>query len=501
MLHPPGTRLGPYEIASAVGAGGMGDVYKARDTRLKRTVAVKVAKEQFEERFRSEALTVAALNHPHICTLFDVGPDYLVMEYVEGKALRGPLPGPSAAPGRRDRRRPRARPPPRRRPPRPQALEHPADEGGVKVIDFGLAKRRSAVPGDGREPPDADRGRGDPRNAAVHGPGADRREAGRRAHGHLRFRPGAVRDADRPARLRGQERGQRDGGDPGTGSRADLGPDAADAAGARAGGADLPGQGPGRALAVGPGAEARAGVGRPCGLRACRRSAALEDGHGRRSDRPRFRGHRVCDRPSQREASQAPPRPARNRPAREVRDRPAAADGRLARRRADCAAADSGRRDDAEAVHQGPRFRRPHARAWYRKRHGALLVPGWKADRFLRFPRGPEKGQPLRRPTRGPVPAHIGGDKTGCLAKRLPKRSRSWTDRGRGPGARASCSPSWEPGQCGGWTVPSSRRVLEWGWSRRGRLRSTAPARRRRATAFSGRPAEGPTPWAISIRS
>ena len=80
MPLPPGTHLGPYEIVSAVGAGGMGDVYKARDTRLDRTVAVKVSKEAFEERFRNEALTVAALNHPHICTLFDVGPDYLVME-------------------------------------------------------------------------------------------------------------------------------------------------------------------------------------------------------------------------------------------------------------------------------------------------------------------------------------------------------------------------------------------------------------------------------------
>ena len=129
MPHPPGTRLGPYEIVSPVGAGGMGEVYKARDTRLERTVAVKVSKESFEERFRNEALAVAALNHPHICTLFDVGPDYLVMEYVEGKALRGPLPvADVAAPGRPDRGRPRARPPTRDRPPRPQALEHPADE-------------------------------------------------------------------------------------------------------------------------------------------------------------------------------------------------------------------------------------------------------------------------------------------------------------------------------------------------------------------------------------
>src|SRR5215469_10830649 len=87
-----GTRLGPYEILAPIGAGGMGDVYKARDARLNRTVALKVAKEQFSERFHREAEAVAALNHPNICTLHDVGPDYLVMEYVEGQPLRGPLP-------------------------------------------------------------------------------------------------------------------------------------------------------------------------------------------------------------------------------------------------------------------------------------------------------------------------------------------------------------------------------------------------------------------------
>jgi Tol biopolymer transport system component/tRNA A-37 threonylcarbamoyl transferase component Bud32 len=87
-----GTRLGPYEIVAPIGGGGQGDVYKARDTRLNRTVALKVAKEQFSERFHREAEAVAALNHPHICTLHDVGPDYLVMEYVEGQPLEGPLP-------------------------------------------------------------------------------------------------------------------------------------------------------------------------------------------------------------------------------------------------------------------------------------------------------------------------------------------------------------------------------------------------------------------------
>ena len=79
------------------------------------------------ERFRNEALAIAALNHPHICALFDVGPDYLVMEYVEGKRLQGPLPVDEALRlAATDRRRPRARPQPRHRPPRPQAVEHPA---------------------------------------------------------------------------------------------------------------------------------------------------------------------------------------------------------------------------------------------------------------------------------------------------------------------------------------------------------------------------------------
>jgi eukaryotic-like serine/threonine-protein kinase len=92
MSLSAGARLGPYEILAPIGAGGMGEVYKARDTRLDRIVAIKVSKEQFSQRFEREARAVAALNHPHICTLHDVGPDYLVMEYIEGQPLKGPLP-------------------------------------------------------------------------------------------------------------------------------------------------------------------------------------------------------------------------------------------------------------------------------------------------------------------------------------------------------------------------------------------------------------------------
>src|SRR6266436_820282 len=87
-----GDCLGPYEILAPLGAGGMGEVWKARDTRLDRIVAIKVSKEQFSERFEREAHAIASLNHPHICQLYDVGPNYLVMEYVEGTPLKGPLP-------------------------------------------------------------------------------------------------------------------------------------------------------------------------------------------------------------------------------------------------------------------------------------------------------------------------------------------------------------------------------------------------------------------------
>jgi eukaryotic-like serine/threonine-protein kinase len=141
-----GTKLGPYEILDLIGAGGMGEVYKARDTRLDRIVALKVSKDQFSERFEREARSVAALNHPNICALYDVGPNFLVMEFVEGENLAGPLPLETAVSYARQIA---------------EAIEaahekgivhrdlKPANvkvtpAGTIKVLDFGLAKALSA---------------------------------------------------------------------------------------------------------------------------------------------------------------------------------------------------------------------------------------------------------------------------------------------------------------------------------------------------------------------
>src|ERR1700741_2399884 len=107
MALTSGTKLGPYEIQTPLGAGGMGEVYRARDTRLDRTVAVKILPQHLsdnpeaKQRFEREARAISSLNHPHICTLHDVGSQdgtsYLVMEYLQGETLadrlhRGPTP-------------------------------------------------------------------------------------------------------------------------------------------------------------------------------------------------------------------------------------------------------------------------------------------------------------------------------------------------------------------------------------------------------------------------
>ena len=158
MPLEPGVKLGPYEIVSAIGAGGMGEVYKARDTRLDRTVAIKVLPEHvasdpdLKQRFEREAKTISSLNHPHICTLYDIGSqdgiDFLVMEYLEGDTLahrlaKGALPLDQAltvaieiadALDKAHR----------------QGITHrdlkPGNimltKGGAKLLDFGLAKLR-----------------------------------------------------------------------------------------------------------------------------------------------------------------------------------------------------------------------------------------------------------------------------------------------------------------------------------------------------------------------
>src|ERR1700751_2212175 len=92
MALAAGTKLGPYEILAPIGAGGMGEGWKGRDTRLDRVVAIKVSAAQFSERFGREAKVIAALNHSNICQIYDVGPDYLVMEYIEGESPKGPMP-------------------------------------------------------------------------------------------------------------------------------------------------------------------------------------------------------------------------------------------------------------------------------------------------------------------------------------------------------------------------------------------------------------------------
>jgi serine/threonine-protein kinase len=144
----PGAQLGPYRIDNKLGEGGMGAVYRATDTRLNRRIAIKVSAEQFSERFKRESTAIAALNHHNICQIYDVGPNYLVMEYVEGAPIKGPLPVEEALSIAKQI---------------VAALEaahvkgiihrdlKPANilvspAGAVKLLDFGLAKQSNAEP-------------------------------------------------------------------------------------------------------------------------------------------------------------------------------------------------------------------------------------------------------------------------------------------------------------------------------------------------------------------
>jgi serine/threonine protein kinase len=155
MPLSPGEQFGPYTLVSPLGEGGMGEVWKARDTRLDRTVALKMSKASFTERFGREARAVAALNHPNICTLHDVGPNYLVMEFIEGESPKGALPLEIALGYARQIA---------------DALEaahekgivhrdlKPANikikpDGTVKVLDFGLAKTIETPSGDPQSSP------------------------------------------------------------------------------------------------------------------------------------------------------------------------------------------------------------------------------------------------------------------------------------------------------------------------------------------------------------
>src|SRR5579864_5249282 len=155
-----GDKLGPYEILAPIGEGGMGQVYRARDTRLGREVALKVSSARFTERFEREAKAIAALNHPNICQLYDVGPNYLVMELVEGPTLaerikKGAIPLAEALPIASQIA---------------DALEaaHEKDiyhrdlkpgnikikpDGAVKVLDFGLAKMGGTPTADAPDSP------------------------------------------------------------------------------------------------------------------------------------------------------------------------------------------------------------------------------------------------------------------------------------------------------------------------------------------------------------
>ena len=216
MSPSPGTRLGHYEIVETIGKGGMGEVYRARDTRLPRDAAIKVSAERFSERFAREAHAIASLNHPNITTLYDVGPDYLVMELVEGPTLadrirQGPLTLDEASAIARQIA---------------DALEYAHEkgivhrdlkpgnvkirpDGVVKVLDFGLAKsglsnsasRSDESPTISAHQTEAGVMLG---TAAYMAPEQAKGQRGGQARRHLGVRLRVLRDADRHAAAPGR---------------------------------------------------------------------------------------------------------------------------------------------------------------------------------------------------------------------------------------------------------------------------------------------------------
>ena len=198
-----GACLGPYRIESKLGEGGMGEVFRAIDTRLGRAVAIKITREQFNARFQREARAISSLNHPNICILHDIGPNYLVMELVEGETIAARLK--------------RARCPRKRRSVTPRqiaaALEA-AHEKGIIHRDLkpgNMMLTRSGVEGPGFRAGDAG-GRPDPHrrtngdgHARLYGAGAAGRQAGGCPHRYLRIRLGPLRNADGRASRRPAE--------------------------------------------------------------------------------------------------------------------------------------------------------------------------------------------------------------------------------------------------------------------------------------------------------
>ena len=192
MLLTPGTRLGPYKIEALIGSGGMGEVYKAHDGRLNRAVAIKRLIADDASRFQSEARAIAAINHPHICQIYDVGPDYLVLEYLQGEPISGPVTRDEAV---------------RLASQIADAL-HAAHERGIlhrdlkpanvmvvrqggsphaKLLDFGIAQLTSPDPGATRTVTGDRDG-----NTSVHVPRTGDSQAARRAVGRIQLRGRAV---------------------------------------------------------------------------------------------------------------------------------------------------------------------------------------------------------------------------------------------------------------------------------------------------------------------